>query len=236
MNFDGYLKTIKTISYHNNLGIDIIKQLCDKDILICGTVLFWEGQGRTVSGDIDSINIPVYKYRYTNIHTGESVKYSDMTPRELKQAVKIGLVDKQEYVSSYKELEIIRLENTVGKKFESKEFDINYVKLMQEIGTYDLNRLISILIEETDTPREIKIDIEDALGWLMGQSSITDVRLDNVDIIVEQLIKVIDFIDTKVERRKLIDLKREKLDELADNIICTIEAMNIRKIIGGADV
>lgn len=236
MNVMGYLKLIKTISYHNNLGMDIIKQLYEKDMLICGTRLFWDEHGRRVIGETDKIKIPVYKYKYISKYNGKPVKYSDMTQRELREAVKIGVVDKKEYIGSYKEIELIRIENTDGKRFESKEYDINHVKLMQKVGKYDLNKLIGILIEESETQWDIKIDIEDALGGLLEQTTITDIRIDAIKDISEQLIKIFNIIDKKVERKKLIDLKKEKLDELADSIICTIEARNIRKIIGGADL
>lgn len=235
MNIVDYAKYIQTLSYHNNLDLEVINKLYEKQLIICGTRKFWNDNGRKVVGQVEEIEIPVYKYRYINTATNKPVTYADMTQRELKQVVKVGIVERQPYISGYKKLELISIDNTEGSKFDTKEYDVNLIKLMQECGTYDMNKLAFILIEEAQVQKELRLDIEGILTGLMENSGLIEYPRNDFVEVCEQLIKIFNIIDTKLGRRKLIDLKRESLDELADNIICTIEARNLRRIIGGAD-
>jgi len=236
------LRYIRTIYYHNNLGLDAIKQLYEKNLIVCGTEKFWKQHGRKIVSDveektariIEEVAIPVYKYRYISNNSNKPVTYAEINSADLKQAVKVGMVRRETYIAGYKKIQLINISNTVGKEFSLAEYEVDFIQLMKIYGVYDADSLLRELFKEANISQDIRIDIEEVMASLMEKTDYISINANRLNYISEQLIDIFNNIDKKIKRKKLIDIKKEKYDEIADDIICAYEAKSIRNILGGA--
>lgn len=229
-----YIRLLKTVSIHNNLGASVINKLYDSKLIICSTRRFWDENERGINGEYVIVELPTYKYSYFNKDNGKPIKYGEITARELKQAVKNGVIEKRANIKGCKKMQIYSIDSTYGKAFNTGDYEIDIIKIMKKLDKTDVEYIIRDLVSKQKLDAETSIYLGEAINYIFGVGDLGSIPNEKqVDSLVNSLIDVLNKIDADVGRPKLIDIKREALEELTDTIICSIDAKKVREMMGG---
>ena len=98
----------------------------------------------------------------------------------------------------------------------------------------NIEKIINGLIYKSNIDRGIERYVKNALGYLLSYNDLEYIPDKNsLSSVVDALVNIINYIDSVVKRPKLVDIKSDMIEEIADSIICSINAKNIRALIGG---